>query len=104
MEFELGHGVDALVHEGMARVVRIAVAASTGADSVEVYSATSPTSYFDVEDLLEVRLDLGAGDGRADRVAVAGSRDDDQTSVLAFGGGRARPAFVQIDGASRPTG
>ena len=49
----------------------------------------------------EVRVDLGAGDGRADRVSVAGSRDDDQTSVLAFGGSVAvlGPVFVAIDGA-----
>ena len=48
-----------------------------------------------------IRVDLGTGDGRADRVTVAGSRDDDQTSVLAFGGGVAvlAASFVAIDGA-----
>jgi hypothetical protein len=65
-----------------------------GADSVEVGDFTDVF----VE---EVRLDLGAGDDRADRVAVAGSRDDDQTSVLAFGGSVAvlGPTFVALDGA-----
>ena len=66
-------------------------------------AAPTPSSVGDLTDAFveEVRLDLGAGDGRADRVAVAGSRDDDQTSVLAFGGSVAvlGPTFVAIDGA-----
>ena len=91
VEIELGHET---FEARLDAFQRIRAELGAGADSVEVG---------DFSDVFvdEIRLDLGAGDGRADRVAVAGSRDDDQTSVLAFGGSVAvlGPTFVAIDGA-----
>jgi Ca2+-binding RTX toxin-like protein len=61
-----------------------------GADRVHVGDLTG----------LEVRLDLGAGDGRVDRVEVDTSNEDEQVLALGFGASVAvlGPSFVQVDG------
>ena len=91
IEIELGHE---RFEARLDAFQRIRAELGGGADSVEIGDLRDGFGE-------EVRLDLGAADGRADRVAVAGSRDDDQTSVLAFGASVAvlGPAFVAIDGA-----
>ena len=67
---------------------------TAGADTIRIGDLTDyPTN--------EIVLDLGAGDGRIDRVTVDTSYEDEQVFALDLGGpvGVLGPAFVRIEGA-----
>jgi hypothetical protein len=88
----------------------LAVDGGPGADTVRLrHDATSidielngrEFELADTFDLFEVRVDLGAGDGRPDRVTIDATGDDEQISVSQFSGDPVvlGPAFVRFVGA-----
>jgi hypothetical protein len=117
---ELGDGLDTLVYEGSRADERFDVSAA-GA-RVRLDAGHEPIELDDVDilrvdpldgddriavgdlsatDTFQVDADLGAADGDLDRATVDGSNDDDQVSVLAFGGAVAAlgPTFVRFEDA-----
>jgi hypothetical protein len=71
------------------------------ANSIEIELNDEEFELADTFSLLEVRVDLGAGDGRLDRVTVETTDDDEQVSVSEFLGtvNVLGPAFVRMAGA-----
>ena len=79
-------------------VEQVDAAVLGGADTVTV-DDTSGTELQELDVDLEGTAGSGAGDGRGDRVILAGTAGDDQPSVLAFDGVAVvgTPAFVRVE-------